>query len=336
MAARRWGDRGRRGSAARVQASRCTGIGASPRSRRMLTSDETALSRRKSMHHFGRFRVATLAVGIVLSSSPVLGVPSSTGRAETAEPSTPTSPTAEELLATARSEYAKGNREAALRSLQACYEVSHSTNVLFNLAQLNRELSHCEAAIEYYQRYLDAAPDGKRAGDARRHADTLRQRCPPPRAPADTPEPKPKPSSEPLRLTAVLQPLGPQLPASRSVSRPNHWNTVAWLAVGTGAAAVATAVYFSVETRQDKHHFEQRRAEATTSPKPNKAAINGALDDFYRDRSFAYAFGAVGVLAVGAGIGVWVLGASKRSSETTVWSFALSPTLVAAELQLRF
>jgi tetratricopeptide (TPR) repeat protein len=281
---------------------------------------------------------ATVIASIAFYSGAVLGDPSNRAELPSAPDSTPPRPTVEQLYATAQSQYAAGDLAGALVTMQRCYAVKPSANLLYNLAQLHRELSHCVEALDHYERYLNAAPNGARAADAMRYADSLRRECPPP-APLTPTAVVPVPS-------AAVQPAQPQAPKVQleelqltSTTAQRRWNTVGWVAMGAGAVAAGTAIYFSAKNYQDRKDIENWNTRMKAKPPQSDVDLveYHRLDsNFKRDRALGFTLGGVAVVAVGIGAYAWLFAAPRERAATTAWSLTVSPSTLGASYRIQF
>lgn len=206
---------------------------------------------------------------------------------------------AEQLLATARQQYQMGNLKGAVELLRQCYAITRDPNLLFNIAQVYRELNDCTSATEHYERYIEEAPDGERVGDARKHIAMLRPTCPiamPREAHAD---------SAVARTTPPT--VGPPL--------VNYWPTVAWVSMGTSVLAAAATTYFAVEAHSAKRDVERIQLQ----PSFDARYLNSRLDDFYRDRNWAAGAAITSGVTLALGIYASIVAAAdrRRPSETT-------------------
>ena len=75
---------------------------------------------------------------------------------------------AKALGAKGAQEYAAGRYEDAARDLQAAFDLFPAPILLFNLGQCERAQGHLVQAIDFYRRYLEAAPNAPNASAARR------------------------------------------------------------------------------------------------------------------------------------------------------------------------
>jgi tetratricopeptide (TPR) repeat protein len=66
-----------------------------------------------------------------------------------------------------------GNYDRAAAEYRAAYALYPSPELLFNLGQVARLSGDRKAAIDYYQRYLIAEPEGRASEEARLHIQTL-------------------------------------------------------------------------------------------------------------------------------------------------------------------
>jgi tetratricopeptide (TPR) repeat protein len=94
--------------------------------------------------------------------------------------------------------FKRGDFDAAIREYEAAYALVPRPELLFNIGSAYRRrgetgsLADKRAALEHYRRYLELAPDGKGAPDARRRIEALNAAI----AEAETPPPEP-PSTPP-------------------------------------------------------------------------------------------------------------------------------------------
>jgi len=206
----------------------------------------------------------------------------------------------EHLLATARQQYQAGDLKGAVELLRQCYATTHDPNLLFNIAQVYRELNDCMSATEHYQRYVDEAPDGERVADARKHIAVLHPACPsalPHGLPADA---KAMPTASPP--TAVSPPA-------------NYWPTVAWMSFGTSVLAAAATTYFVAESYSAKRDVERIQQQ----PSFDARYLNTRLGDFYHDRNWATGAAIASGVTLVLGIYASIAAESnrRRLSETT-------------------
>jgi len=66
-----------------------------------------------------------------------------------------------------------GRYEDAAREYRAAYELSQIPDLLFNLGQAYRLAGDARTAVDFYRKYLDAAPGGRGAADAQAFIVTL-------------------------------------------------------------------------------------------------------------------------------------------------------------------
>ena len=145
--------------------------------------------------------------------------------------------------------HAKEKRFAeAAQAFAAEYAITKKPDLLFNIAECHRLLysdtRKAEALTEArrgYQRYVDAAPDGKMADKAREWLHTLDEearKLPPPVAPAPAPAPA-KPDLEVRQ--APSQPATAPPPAVDEET-PVYKKWWLWTAVGVVAAGAITGI----------------------------------------------------------------------------------------------
>lgn len=85
---------------------------------------------------------------------------------------------AHRLFEAARAARARGDNEAALSYFQRSYELSGRPELLFNIGLTADELHRTELAIESYEAFLDARPDGENRAWVEGRLRTLRSATP--------------------------------------------------------------------------------------------------------------------------------------------------------------
>lgn len=232
---------------------------------------------------------------------------------------------AEELFAEARKKYEAGDVLGALGDLEQCYVLSHSVNLLYNLALLHNELGDCPQALDHYQRYLEAAPDGERRDEVNRQIAALSAKCPP-ASTALAPPQQSAPRQEPTQAVRA-RPTGPAV-GKTATTRQQPWLSVGWIAVGAGAMSGASAAYFAVRAVHASHDTQQRPIAA----------------DYYKERSsdlthystYAWVFGATSVLATGVGVYALLWVAPKQQDANSGLTATLSHSAALVGYRLRF
>ena len=260
---------------------------------------------------------ASVASGVVAETQP-------TRSGESNAASSDPSDEAEALFAVARKKYEAGDLPGALSVLQRCYELTHAANLLYNLALLYHELADCSKALEHFQRYIQEAADGERRDDANQQIAALSQKCPPP-SPAQAARQAVPESTQPPQLAAA--PTSPPV-IDTSSARPHYWSSVGWVALGAGAMAGATAIYFAVQAVQANHDAEKRPITADY--------YNERSATLTRDSTYAWAFGATSVVAIGVGVYSLTVAAPKQQSVSAAFTTTLSPSAALVGYRLRF
>jgi hypothetical protein len=232
---------------------------------------------------------------------------------------------AEELFAQARKKYEAGDVHGALNDLERCYALSHSVNLLYNLALLHNELEDCPKALHYFHRYIQEASDGERRDEVNRQIAALSEKCPPANpalAPAHVAPKNGPPQAAPATPRSVPT-------ASGTVTtRPQQWSTVGWIALGAGAVSGVTTAYFAVKAVQANHDTEQRPI----------------LADYYKERSsdltrystYAWVFGATSVLAIGVGVYALAVAAPNQQNASSELTATVSNSSALVGYRLRF
>ncbi len=96
-------------------------------------------------------------------------------------------PSADEYLAQGVEAYGAAEYERALQLYEQAYALEPKPQLLYAMAQTQRALGDCQAAIELYDRFLESEPSEVAANAAR----TNRQRCAPSAAPSGSAQPEP-------------------------------------------------------------------------------------------------------------------------------------------------
>jgi hypothetical protein len=200
----------------------------------------------------------------------------------------------------AQTAYTDGDLRRAARLLHECYEATRSSNLLFNLAQLYRELKECPRALAYYERYLADVKTGGRAEDAKTHVTALRLECPETEPQIEPVRSEPKPTTPPTAAPP------PPLP-----DRTNPWTVAGWTTLGTGAVAAAATVYASLEMKHARDDVEHPRIQ---NGKIDGDYLAERQDDFYRNRTWALAFGAATTGLVGFGLYALAVAAPRHEA----------------------
>jgi hypothetical protein len=232
----------------------------------------------------------------------------------------------EQRYAQAQVAYSEGDLRGAAHLLTECYDATRSPNLLFNLAQLYREMKECSTALDYYERYLVEVKEGGRAEDAKTYVAVLRTECPR-HAPSVTQEPV-KATQSDVKQPSPL-PAEPATPASNGT---NPWRVLGWAAVGTSAVAAAATVYATIET---KHAYDDAERPRMTNGRIDGDYLGERQDDFYRNRSWAFAFGAATTGLIGFGLYALTV-AAPRYDERHERARSLSVTVLPGHVSILY
>ena len=195
----------------------------------------------------------------------------------------PAEPSATAWLERGLAAYARGEYRDAAAHFERSYALQPDPATLYAWAQALREAGDCAAAIDRYQRFLEAGA----SGDSRAAAIANQQRCreslaatpePPPPRPIVHPAPTRTTTPEPPRPTAALALLG----------------------TGTALVVVGLALVLTGEF--------QRRAQRRTRDYDRFDALDHPIDGLYLGGGLSLGIG--GVLATTGGI---LLGRSRRA-----------------------
>ena len=277
-----------------------------------------------------RFAVIILVIGsyqelafAAPAEQPSDAVPATTASPEASrDASAAATEPGEQLMSDAKARYRQRDFAGAIELLQQCYELTHDANVLFNIAQVYRELDDCERAVRYYQLYVEQSPNGQRVADANQFIELLGQRCKA-NAASDRLAPSPPPSPPPP----------PTLPAQpAALPTPNYWTPIMGISFGASLVSAVAFAHFAVETHRAKRDVEQ----TVLQPHFDGRYLNTRLDDFYRDRNWAVGTGIA--CGVTAGLGTLALAEAvhARNERLRNVSIVVSPRGTSIGVQVHF
>ena len=135
-----------------------------------------------------------------------------------------------------------GDHAAAAREYQKAYALVPHPVLIFNLAQVYRLAGERERAIEHYERYLAADPNGRASRQARQFADQLRGELERERTGAGGRGADSPPEQAPAGTTTV----------TRSAERPSPGRGLrltGMVSAGVGLVAIGVGVKFGLDAR---------------------------------------------------------------------------------------
>ncbi len=135
-----------------------------------------------------------------------------------------------------------GDYAAAAREYQKAYALVPHPVLIFNLAQVYRLGGDRERAIEHYDRYLAADPNGRASRQARQFADQLRRELERERAGREGARPRADTAPEPAGTTAVDQSAEPPSPG-------RGLRLAGMVSAGAGLVAIGVGVKFGLDAR---------------------------------------------------------------------------------------
>jgi tetratricopeptide (TPR) repeat protein len=145
-----------------------------------------------------------------------------------------------------------GKYDEAIVEYEAAYQLAPIPDLLFNLGQVYRLKGENAKAVDAYERYLQAAPEGPGASDAREFLAELRARNAPDPQPVEQPavddRPPPiRPAIEPVREPPIDDP-APL--ADVDEPRPGGGLRIAGIVTGSvGVVGIALGVKFGLDAR---------------------------------------------------------------------------------------
>jgi len=223
-----------------------------------------------------------------------------------------------------RAAYAAGDVGGALEGMRESYRLSGRSELLFNIARLERELGHCDAARDDYRGYLMRVPNGKYRGDAERAASELDNQCGAAHSIAPSLGVVPRPAS---REFAAPQP-------RRAVAQP-YWTNerlLGWSFISAGVLAAGGAIYFNFAALSARRQAASSIvAEERGGPDWNESF----QDRQHRDSTVAQVLGvASGVFVLGGTIALLMSPRGSEHSARATVSF--QPGLVKASCGVSF
>jgi len=117
----------------------------------------------------------------------------------------PEHPPNDQLMKEIRDAYARGDYAHARELLLEAYKLAPKPALLFALGQVEFNLKHYKAAIDYYEKFMATEPDAEQAALAQQAVGAARMQLARPEPPPRTPErPRPPPHREFDRLDSAL------------------------------------------------------------------------------------------------------------------------------------
>lgn len=178
-----------------------------------------------------------MLVRLVVVLALVLALPSS---ARAGEPTPQARAKAKLHIKKARAAYQAGDYDQAVAEYEVAYKLLPLDDILFNEGQILRVKDDKPAALEAYRRYLEAAPDGAHAEEARGYVQELASATAPPDKPApridENTEKRAVEQAAPAAPAPVAAVVVHKRPSERSSLIRKWWF---WTAIVGGAAILA-------------------------------------------------------------------------------------------------
>jgi tetratricopeptide (TPR) repeat protein len=233
----------------------------------------------------------------------------------------------------------RGKYGQAVDEYLAAYDLAPLPLLLYNVAQAYRLKGDRRKALQYYEKYLAAEPNGRSSAQASIHADVLRKAIeaedradaerraqePPPPAPEPAVEPPPAPT--PVMTPAPPAPVAP--PPAREPAEAAHGGgglRVAGIVTGAaGVVCVGVGVYFGLHARS----LADEVADTYSQDKVDEGEA--------ANRNMFILYGAGAAAIVTGGVLYW-LGARGPSTDAAAVSVApvLTPASAGLEVRGRF
>jgi len=166
----------------------------------------------------------------------------------------------------------------AIREFEAAYQIAPVPELLFNIAQADRLKGDSARAIEMYRRYVEQAPAGPGADEARRHiaalTKLLREPPPPKQSWRDDDDDKPPAPSAPPAAPPTVQPM----PEASHVDSPAaHQRAIGRYVIYGGVAMGAVMGAFLYLGSHENDRIRNGRA-ATADDLRNAESVGSAYN----------------------------------------------------------
>ena len=261
-------------------------------------------------------RVWHLLLGAPISASLLGSTPAS---ADGAPPiaAAAAAPTSNEVAAAAAYQsaldaYRDGDVAAALSGMRESYRISQRKELLYNVAQLERELGHCQAALSNYRDYLGGASQGKYRLKAEQASLQLEAECPDPAPVSFSPPPGPPP--------VLLPKLAVEPGPARYWTAPR---VLGWSAIAAGAIAGGAAVGFTLSAKSARDAVQASvDRQAMGGPHWDEAAQR----DQHRSQTWAQIFGVGAGALVAGGVLLVLLDPGHEHAQQANLSVSFQPS----------
>lgn len=208
--------------------------------------------------------------------------------------------------------HAEGKLKEALEQLTLAYALDPRPELLYAIGQVHVQLGNCAQAISFYERFLSTKPGAGPSAAAKEAIQTCKTMPPPAPEPEPTPEPQPPP--EPAPAPEPPPPVAPRAEEPPSTGpKPWYKDVLGDALVGGGVVAGVLSVVF-----YQQMNGKLDDAERAMTYEDHDAA----RDDAKSKRNLSIAFGAGGVVLIGAGIARYML----RDTGERKTKVAVTPT----------
>jgi tetratricopeptide (TPR) repeat protein len=205
-----------------------------------------------------------------------------------------------------KAHYEANELQLAIEKFKQAYELAKDPVYLFNLAQAYRNAADCEQGFDYYNRYLEEDPSAANADSVRRWIEELRP-CANRIKALSTKAPAPAPVVSSVPSPTVVQ------PTQQTIDRGSGLRTVGVLTAGAGTMALVVGIIYGVKAQSYENEI------ATACMRSCMWDDLASRDDAgQRANKLAWVGYIGGGLALGVGIGLYIVGTTKVERVTVM------------------
>ena len=267
-----------------------------------------------------RFSLLT-ALALALAPLPVLAGPASE------EPSGAEADRLRDLYARGQAAFDAGSYETAIETFEEAYSISNDSTLLFNISLCHDRLGNYDKALEYLDRYAQAAPEAEQ-GDIERRRSSLearRERAARDGTSGDEPEP-----------ADTVVPASPTTPSTQDGKPADErlMTPAAWVFTGIGVAAFGTAIGLGAASLSRSNAAECENRGGTTLCTDRGASDAKASRNLALGADIAIGIGALAAIGVIAIVGARA--AKRNKARKVAWMPAAGPAFGGGALVGKF